>query len=383
MNQICLDDSQRRRKKDMSTKYFVVGMPKAGTTSLSAFFSCKRLRVSHQVCGHQTCAGCIKKNMEQHRSALHGCDQYDVYTQLDYEIGFCFFPQRHLEVLHDSYPDSIFILNTREPINWVNSVTNWGNMRSRLSNCGFGYDFSDDAKMVEFYHSHLNYVREFAQMYNHSLIEVDIEKNVSTFASQLNVSSTCYSQRNVHHPILSSNRTICFVGDSLVRYMWCWYEWNSIHNCSGHMDQHGNGSVFYWKPTLANISQKNYQHCSAIVWNNLFHEVRENPRSFDDMHMRNLALQRTYKMLSSVSRRVIFYASQRPTGAFARSRYNNLSMLDAWSVDHKIANNLSSKWLMVRADVYPTEGQMDGRHYDTRGVEDLYTNHLKKFLVFE
>ena len=64
----------------------------------------------------------------------------------------------------------------RHPIAWVNSVSNWGDLRARLGWCHLGpYGFSRDDEMVAFYNAHNRCIREFARVTGHKLIEVDIE----------------------------------------------------------------------------------------------------------------------------------------------------------------------------------------------------------------
>ena len=68
-----------------------MGMPKAGTSSISAFFKCAGLTTSHYECGVHTkadwsqyCGVCVHKNREAGRPPLEGCGSYQVFAQLDY-----------------------------------------------------------------------------------------------------------------------------------------------------------------------------------------------------------------------------------------------------------------------------------------------------------
>ena len=179
-------------------------MPKSGTTTIADLYKCGGYQhVSHQQCGKQTCARCIWTNLQRHRSPFHGCDSYSVYAQLDDDgkDGFCFFPQRNLSLLHASYPDSTFVLNTRNPIHWINSVNNWNDLRKRLARCNLGpYNFRSDAELIRFYEDHNEYVRRFSKMHNHSLIEVDIEGNMRALATWSGIKPSCigHSNKNVH-----------------------------------------------------------------------------------------------------------------------------------------------------------------------------------------
>lgn len=359
-----------------SPKVFVVGMPKSGTSSIYEFFRCGGYaRVTHQMCGNRTCARCIWENTRLRRPLLHGCDDYSVYTQLD-EDGlasdrFCFFPQRNLSLLHAAYPSSTFILNTRNPIHWVNSVTNWNTLRARLARCKLGrYDFRDDAQLIDFYQSHNEYVRSFARTHGHALIEIDIEGDVKALAARTNINASCFIRANQRQHRVPQHT--CFVGDSLVRYMWCWHEFRDIANCHHHADRVGATSRYYWAPTIADVLRNAYAPCTVLVWNNLFHEVRANPASFRSNVTRAHTLGEVHANLSARVRRVIFYVSQPPTGTFAHELHANVSMMDAWRLDHALADERFSKWLTVRADLHPHQDQTDGRHYGASGIEVVH-----------
>ena len=151
----------------------VVGLPKAGTSSLFVFFQCYSnfvLRGQHWYCcgpqkypqkqgfsSSQTkelvlMADCMRYNLQQENlSILDGCGEYDVYTELNgpkrYDgilrssltkhyshnnkqyptkrLDGIFLPQRYyLKELHEWNPNSIWILNLRHVDDWINSVIN-------------------------------------------------------------------------------------------------------------------------------------------------------------------------------------------------------------------------------------------------------------------
>ena len=350
----------------------MVGMPKSGTSSIHDFFRCGGVKsVTHQTCGNVSCARCIWDNVARKRDVLDGC-RYTVYTQLDYERygnTFCFFPQQNLSLLHESYPSSTFILNTRNPIGWVNSVSNWGALRARLGQCHLGpYDLSHDDEMIAFYNAHSRYVREFARATGHRLVEVDIERNVTALVEATGIHESCFRDANSQTRRL--RRRTCFVGDSLVRQMWCWHETRGIECHNWHEDRNGSVSKFFWRPTVEQILTGAYHGCDTIVWNNLFHEVRRDPAAFTRQGARARALQDVYAKLSSVAKRVVYYSPQRPTGNFSREVHEKVTMLDAWNIDRAVAHGRTD-WLSVDADAI--EGKKnDGRHYDSRGVGRVY-----------
>lgn len=165
-------------------------MPKCGTTSLAAYFECGGLRVSHNFCGgSRFCGICVLENAKHNRPLLHGCGNFDVYTQLDHPgPGVCFFPQVELlRELSAEYPHATLLLNVRPVEHWIRSVDKWGDLRQRFIECnitglptGVG---SNNTELAQFYHEQV--LRVYDHVYHHStnpFVFVDIE---SPYASHL------------------------------------------------------------------------------------------------------------------------------------------------------------------------------------------------------
>jgi hypothetical protein len=82
-----------------STPIFIVGLPKVGTSSIHAMFACSGIRSSHYCCcgsnrththcndGGRSFSECMRENMKSQRPILEGCGNYDVYAQMDAELG--------------------------------------------------------------------------------------------------------------------------------------------------------------------------------------------------------------------------------------------------------------------------------------------------------
>ena len=83
----------------LPTPIFVVGFPKAGTSSIHAMFQCNGVRSSHYCCcgsnrththcndGGRSFAECMRDNIKQKRPILKDCGDYTVYAQMDAEVG--------------------------------------------------------------------------------------------------------------------------------------------------------------------------------------------------------------------------------------------------------------------------------------------------------
>jgi hypothetical protein len=81
------------------TPIFVVGLPKAGTSSIHAMFECSGVKSSHYCCcgsnrththcndGGRTFGECMRENIKAKRPILGGCGNYSVYAQMDSELG--------------------------------------------------------------------------------------------------------------------------------------------------------------------------------------------------------------------------------------------------------------------------------------------------------
>lgn len=382
-------------------RYVVVGFPKSGTSSLTAFFQCGGLRVAHSSCGAVSCASCVRANWRRGAPAFDGCGRYDAFAQMDDEFSFgsaplCFFPQRHADVLlamRRDYPNATFVLNTRAPLRWVNSVTNWNTMRSRLRRCGAA--FADgalltDNDLVRAYEAHGRFVRALAVAHALPFLEVDVEAEDAgaRLARATAIPAGCWGRANQHAHAPPAARA-CFVGDSLLRYLWC----RAVRGADGgrppynacpvaHRDlvAPDGKSRFLWRPTLADVRRPATLRvvrdaCDIVVWDNLFHEVRAAPEGFRYATTRVAAVREAGAALETVSRRVVFYVSQRPRHAFATETHGNVTMLGAWRMDAELADAGAFGPLTVRADAY-TSGRgtaPDGRHYDDATLDALAT----------
>lgn len=198
----------------LPTPVFVVGYPKTGTTSIHAMFSCAGFRSSHYCCcesniTHTDCKSgrtfseCIRTNKKAKRPVLEGCGEYDVYGQMDAELGRSIHLPQHfdLELLHVFAPQATFLLNLRPASDWVNSVTHWYGLGGR-----FLTQFRVDIKKVnrnealeQIYQNHTRYVRDFVKLHpSHALVEVDISNPQAgaSLSDAFGVPSSCWGLHN-------------------------------------------------------------------------------------------------------------------------------------------------------------------------------------------
>ena len=193
----------------------VVGMPKAGTSSITTFFrklygpnnneTLADKHVSHWRVPHKEpweyiglCLIQSWNDTDAHRhrnlnhpptapTALQECGNFSVWAQMDicrnpYD---CHFPQiTHLDHIHREYPNATFILNRRHFGRWYSSVQRWmpdsqrpqGNLAERLARCADGPLSPKRDDVIQWHKEQIERVRYFVWQHpTHALLEVDIE----------------------------------------------------------------------------------------------------------------------------------------------------------------------------------------------------------------
>jgi hypothetical protein len=185
-----------------------MGMPKAGTSTLWAFFECAGLKTNHDhKCGVamrraayngigplRAPRSCGKKGAE----AILQMDRIKPPTN-------CFFPQiQLLDEIHQEHPNATFILNFRPVDDWINSARMWSGMTARFSLCdlpglptGVG---GKNQELRNWYCGHVRHIREFVALYpSHALIELDLydtERSARVMAKLFETNETCWGHAN-------------------------------------------------------------------------------------------------------------------------------------------------------------------------------------------
>jgi hypothetical protein len=120
-----------QRSEAASPRIFLIGFNKCGTTSFHNFFLANGLSSVHWRAN--TLAMTIHRHLKQgHRPLLDGLDHWTAYTDMicipgspwgrsnstdQPVIEAC----RYFRQIHQSYPNSLFILNTRDVEGWIES----------------------------------------------------------------------------------------------------------------------------------------------------------------------------------------------------------------------------------------------------------------------
>ncbi len=213
---------EQQAPQSIKQKVFVMGMPKAGTTSILKFFQCGMIPSSHWDCGAPPlsenpqepsifCGHCIRDNVISGRDPIAGCGNYDVWAEMSVWDTTVYgdprpptyFPQiEAIEQLHTFYPDSVWILNLRPAGDWADSVSTWFDMAQQMQT-HFGWsDGNIRDSLKAFYFNHTNFIRNFSETRGHKLVTIDItSSNASSILShEFNISATCWEHHNHNSP---------------------------------------------------------------------------------------------------------------------------------------------------------------------------------------
>ena len=158
----------------------LLGFPKTATTSFQELFTKLGYKSYHQMKDHQYIGDIINNNKKQGKPLLSGFSDTDVITQLDIckSKKLNFWPQiTDYKRLHEYYPDSVFILNKRDPKKLLTSFKKWNNLHERFNtyNPEILSDL-DDTTFINLVNTHYNNVEcFFRDIPNVKFITYDIE----------------------------------------------------------------------------------------------------------------------------------------------------------------------------------------------------------------
>lgn len=146
---VLLDDSSA------APVIILVGLPRSGSLAMHEYFDCQGLKSRHYCChdnpqdpqtsfpcpGSKTCGKCVLQNLKSNsKKAFDECDENNdnriqVWSDFDVETDKGWFLPQHfaLGLLHQQYPNAIWILNTRQrPRDWAMSIYHWHSMTRRF-----------------------------------------------------------------------------------------------------------------------------------------------------------------------------------------------------------------------------------------------------------
>jgi len=217
--------SPQKLEKFASTPIIVVGMMKAGTTSIFGYFKCGMRNEDYGLLSHydckpskhlkredvlprMPCGSRMRNNIGRPEvEPFTGMDQFLLYAEIDAQErhGGMTLPQwEFLDQIHGQFPNATFVLNLRDPKHWMKSIDKWKDLRQRFIDIhipeilprGVG---ANDTDLETFYLAQAQRVRDFvADHPTHELVEVPIE---SPSAGQImqdsfGITKECWGVRN-------------------------------------------------------------------------------------------------------------------------------------------------------------------------------------------
>lgn len=209
----------------------VMGMPKAGTSSIAHYFQCGlgpkyRHRVSHYDCkvgyvfdvfnpqlkAAMPCGARLMRNADAGIFAFENIDHFDIFAQIDASLAGdrYFLPQiSYTKSIYQAYPNATWILNRREPHKWLESMNRWRDIRERFVGSTFKLKWfgvgvgRDDEDMLKLYNYTLDHIRNFvADHPSITLVEVPVdEPDAGTILENaFGLPRSCWGQHNMNTP---------------------------------------------------------------------------------------------------------------------------------------------------------------------------------------
>lgn len=204
----------------LPTPIIVMGMMKAGTTSIYGYFRCgldpKTSKLSHYDCRPgkdpqkigMACGKRIRRNLtKMRRAAFDSMDNFTLYAEIDGQemSGGMTLPQwDYIEQIYEHFPSATWILNVRSPEKWLNSVDRWLDLRQRFIDNPYLPDLPrgvgrDDKDMIRFYLRQAERIREFCASHpSLSCVEVPIDSPDAgaIMEEAFGIPKQCYGNRN-------------------------------------------------------------------------------------------------------------------------------------------------------------------------------------------
>jgi hypothetical protein len=124
------DLSGRRANADIGSrrpgvKIFFLGFNKTATAAIDYFLSMQGVESVHWLAGDDNLAVEIEKRVDQPEALKLYLDQWIAYSDLTFSSDTLMLEgNRHFRLFHQLYPDAYFILNDRDPAQWIASRMN-------------------------------------------------------------------------------------------------------------------------------------------------------------------------------------------------------------------------------------------------------------------
>ena len=169
-----------------SFRICVVGLPKAGTSSLHEAFKRSHISSAHQVYGrkHEVLGVQMYDAVKRGEPLALFFKRVHAFTQMDKIIdNTSYWPQLiFVPLLRAQLPCAKFILNYRNITHHVRSINNWKNLRAEIDSAGAPFlpplASSSDARLAAWIHRHNMLTRRFFVTQPAAFLNLDIEAGV-------------------------------------------------------------------------------------------------------------------------------------------------------------------------------------------------------------
>jgi hypothetical protein len=168
------------------SKIFQIGFNKCGTRTIHRFFQANGFASVHWDSGRLALA--IYKNLTNGQNPVLGYEQFSVFTDMESVTRqFAFEAYKLFPALAQSFPDALFILNTRDREDWIRSRLQHGNGHyARLWKSVIGTD--DDNILIDTWRAdwdrHHERVEEFFSRGSTPYLKFDIAKDSPDLLAQ-------------------------------------------------------------------------------------------------------------------------------------------------------------------------------------------------------
>ena len=156
-------------------RLFIIGFNKTGTTSLHEFFKKNNISSIHYDQGR--IARKLKNNFRNNLPLLKDYPNYMVFSDMEDYKKLNYAHMDYFKELYYQYPDSKFILNTRNLDNWIKSRNQHENgfyVKELCNLLKLNKDELNDRWISDYYRHHIN-VKDFFKHKPSKLLVYDIE----------------------------------------------------------------------------------------------------------------------------------------------------------------------------------------------------------------
>lgn len=163
-----------------SRKIFQIGFNKTATTSLHHFFESNSLKSVHW--DERRLALKMHANHQNKMSLISGYEEFDVFSDVEIVIkgDIRYVSQNLFKELHKEFPDAVFILNTRNVDDWIESRLSHVNKINYPEVCMDHYKLTREElinKWKNDYSKHINNVTTyFEKQSNHAFIHYKVDE---------------------------------------------------------------------------------------------------------------------------------------------------------------------------------------------------------------